>query len=72
MSTCPIRPPVSGIKLAMATWCALGLHATADQADDTYFTHQLNNWKHLIATVDELLRYVHVSNSATSLWHQAC
>ncbi|MBP5845525.1 alanine racemase, partial [Lactiplantibacillus plantarum] len=22
--------------------------ATADQADDTYFTHQLNNWKHLI------------------------
>ena len=46
--------------------------ATADQADDTYFTHQLNNWKHLIAVVDELPRYVHVSNSATSLWHQAC
>ncbi|WP_338208175.1 alanine racemase [Lactiplantibacillus paraxiangfangensis] len=46
--------------------------ATADQADDTYFTHQLNNWKALIAVVDELPRYVHVSNSATSLWHQAC
>lgn len=46
--------------------------ATADQADDTYFTHQLNNWKTLIAAVDELPRYVHVSNSATSLWHQAC
>ncbi len=46
--------------------------ATADQADDTYFTHQLNNWKTLIAAVDDLPRYVHVSNSATSLWHQAC
>ncbi len=46
--------------------------ATADQADDTYFTHQLNNWKALTAVVDELPRYVHVSNSATSLWHQAC
>ena len=46
--------------------------ATADQADDTYFTHQLNQWKRLIAAVDELPRYVHVSNSATSLWHQAC
>jgi len=46
--------------------------ATADQADDTYFMHQLSNWKALIAVVDELPRYVHVSNSATSLWHQAC
>jgi len=46
--------------------------ATADQADDTYFMHQLNNWKQLIAVVDDLPRYVHVSNSATSLWHQAC
>jgi len=46
--------------------------ATADQADDTYFTHQLANWKALIAVVPELPRYVHVSNSATSLWHQAC
>lgn len=46
--------------------------ATADQADDTYFTHQLTNWKALIAVVPELPRYVHVSNSATSLWHQAC
>ncbi|EQM53962.1 alanine racemase [Lactiplantibacillus plantarum EGD-AQ4] len=46
--------------------------ATADQADDTYFTHQLNQWKKLIAAVDELPKYVHVSNSATSLWHQAC
>ncbi|RRK10360.1 alanine racemase [Lactiplantibacillus garii] len=46
--------------------------ATADQADDTYFTHQLDNWKKLIAAVDELPKYVHVSNSATSLWHQAC
>ncbi|WP_047998853.1 alanine racemase [Lactiplantibacillus herbarum] len=46
--------------------------ATADQADDTYFIHQLNNWKSMIAAVDDLPRYVHVSNSATSLWHQAC
>lgn len=46
--------------------------ATADQSDDTYFTHQVNQWKRLIAAVGELPRYVHVSNSATSLWHQAC
>lgn len=46
--------------------------ATADQADDTYFEHQIDNWKKLIAVIDELPRYVHVSNSATSLWHQAC
>ncbi|MFC6182631.1 alanine racemase [Lactiplantibacillus daowaiensis] len=46
--------------------------STADQADDTYFIQQLTNWKTLIAAVDELPRYVHVSNSATSLWHQAC
>ncbi|AVK61832.1 alanine racemase [Lactobacillus sp. CBA3605] len=46
--------------------------ATADQSDDTYFNQQLTTWKQLIAAVDELPRYVHVSNSATSLWHQAC
>ncbi|VDG21436.1 alanine racemase [Lactiplantibacillus mudanjiangensis] len=46
--------------------------ATADQADDTYFMHQIHQWQALIAVVDDLPRYVHVSNSATSLWHQAC
>lgn len=46
--------------------------ATADQSDDTYFMHQLAVWKKLIAAIGELPRYVHVSNSATSLWHQAC
>jgi len=46
--------------------------ATADQADEAYFKQQLANWQALMAVVKDRPKYVHVSNSATSLWHQAC
>ncbi|KRN27881.1 alanine racemase [Lactobacillus selangorensis] len=46
--------------------------ATADEADTTYFNQQVAAFKELLAALPEQPRYVHVSNSATSLWHQAC
>ncbi|WP_413476403.1 alanine racemase [Latilactobacillus fuchuensis] len=46
--------------------------ATADDPDDTYFKEQSARFKTLLAILPEQPRYVHVSNSATSLWHAAC
>ncbi|QCZ45392.1 alanine racemase [Levilactobacillus brevis] len=46
--------------------------ATADSPDETYFKQQVAKWKTLTAALKERPRYVHVSNSATSLWHAAC
>lgn len=46
--------------------------STADSADDRYFKQQVATWQTLTASLDQLPRYVHVSNSATSLWHAAC
>ncbi|WP_125765506.1 alanine racemase [Levilactobacillus mulengensis] len=46
--------------------------STADSADDRYFKQQVTTWKTLTGALDQLPRYVHVSNSATSLWHAEC
>lgn len=46
--------------------------ATADNPDQTYFKQQVAKWKELTAILPFQPRYVHVSNSATSLWHAAC
>ena len=46
--------------------------ATADAPDDTYFKQQVNKFNHLVNLLPSRPRYVHVSNSATSLWHAAC
>lgn len=46
--------------------------ATADAADTDYFKQQVARWKAFMAVLPERPKYVHVSNSATSLWHEAC
>lgn len=46
--------------------------ATADTADDTYFQQQLakfNEFKAIIDASSLKPKYVHMANSATSLWH---
>lgn len=44
----------------------------ADSADTAYFEKQISRWQAFMAVLPERPRYVHVSNSATSLWHDAC
>ncbi|GAX00330.1 alanine racemase [Secundilactobacillus mixtipabuli] len=44
----------------------------ADAADTAYFQHQLARWQAFMAVLPVRPKYVHVSNSATSLWHDAC
>lgn len=46
--------------------------ATADEVDTTYFEQQTHRFKHFLDAMTTKPRYVHVSNSATSLWHAAC
>ncbi|KRL54984.1 alanine racemase [Furfurilactobacillus rossiae] len=46
--------------------------ATADEQDTTYFNTQCQRWQAFMAVLPEKPRYVHVSNTATSLWHDAC
>jgi len=46
--------------------------STADDPDDAYFKKQVANWQKLVGSLKKRPRYVHVSNSATSLWHAAC
>lgn len=46
--------------------------ATADSPDDDYFDYQYDNFNKLMAVVAKRPKYVHVANSATSLWHKAC
>lgn len=46
--------------------------STADSADDQYFKQQVAAWRSLTGSLARLPRYVHVSNSATSLWHAEC
>ncbi|MGY5339115.1 alanine racemase [Levilactobacillus spicheri] len=46
--------------------------STADDPDDTYFKGQVAKWHELVDTLAQRPRYVHVSNSATSLWHDEC
>lgn len=52
-------------------WEGLFTHfATADQADDSYWQVQKKRFEAVLDTLPQLPRYVHVSNSATALWHQ--
>lgn len=46
--------------------------ATADDPDETYFKEQVAKFNDCLQAMPERPRYVHVANSATSLWHQAC
>lgn len=46
--------------------------ATADEPDPTYFKMQVERFKTFLAALPERPKYVHVANSATSLWHAAC
>lgn len=46
--------------------------ATADEPDPTYFKMQVERFKTFLAALPEQPKYVHVANSATSLWHAAC
>ncbi|KRK33497.1 alanine racemase [Levilactobacillus parabrevis] len=46
--------------------------STADSPDDHYFKQQVAKWHTLTDNLPHRPRYVHVSNSATSLWHAAC
>ncbi|MTV82942.1 alanine racemase [Secundilactobacillus folii] len=46
--------------------------ATADSADTDYFKIQVARWQAFMAVLPKRPRYVHVSNSATSLWHEVC
>ena len=43
--------------------------STADQPDDTYWNLQKERFMEVLKKLPELPRYVHVSNSATALWH---
>lgn len=46
--------------------------ATADEKDTVYFEKQVAKFKTLLAALPKRPKYVHVANSATSLWHDAC
>jgi len=46
--------------------------ATADEQDTTYFNEQVAKFHQYLAALPNKPEYVHVSNSATSLWHAAC
>ncbi|MFD1670569.1 alanine racemase [Agrilactobacillus yilanensis] len=46
--------------------------ATADSEETAYFKQQSAKFNSFVAALDDRPRYVHVSNSATSLWHEAC
>lgn len=43
--------------------------ATADEAQDTYFQHQVERWHELLDALPALPPYVHMANSATGMWH---
>lgn len=45
--------------------------ATADEADVSYYEKQAHKFQTLLNSLPQLPRYVHSSNSATALWHQA-
>ena len=43
--------------------------ATADEESDTYFKQQLEYFKGILDDLKEVPKFVHASNSATTLWH---
>lgn len=46
--------------------------ATADSQDDSYFKFQYQNFEDFMSVVKNKPKYIHVANSATSLWHKVC
>ncbi|MEQ3474544.1 alanine racemase [Enterococcus cecorum] len=44
--------------------------STADQEDDSYFKQQISMFKALLGSLSQQPKYVHVENSATTLWHE--
>lgn len=44
--------------------------ATADEKDDRYYQEQHARFKEILEGLPKKPRYVHVSNSATALWHE--
>ncbi|MFD2306789.1 alanine racemase [Enterococcus termitis] len=66
------------VKQAIATlkvekkmeWEGLFTHfSTADEKDTRYFDKQSQRFDKVLSVLDDLPRYVHVSNSATAFWH---
>ncbi|WP_086314188.1 alanine racemase [Enterococcus sp. 7F3_DIV0205] len=54
----------------MLAWEGLFTHfSTADEKDVSYFEKQTQRFQAILSVLLELPRYVHVSNSATALWH---
>lgn len=52
-------------------WEGIFTHfATADQAESSYWEKQNHRFQTVIAQLPYLPKYVHISNSATSLWHE--
>ncbi|AIM25315.1 alanine racemase [Melissococcus plutonius] len=52
-------------------WEGIFTHfSTADERDTDYFDHQNEKFQKIIQILPFLPQYVHVSNSATALWHQ--
>lgn len=52
-------------------WEGIFTHfSTADQADDSYWQMQNQRFQEALKPLAHLPRYVHVSNSATALWHE--
>ena len=43
--------------------------ATADEESDSYFKQQLEYFKGILDDLQEVPKFVHASNSATTLWH---
>ena len=46
--------------------------ACADTKDDSYYKKQLEKFNELKDALDDLPPYVHVANSAASMWHDDC
>ncbi|WP_268913880.1 alanine racemase [Lentilactobacillus sp. SPB1-3] len=46
--------------------------ATADEKKDDYFQQQYDKFNAFMEVVSDRPKYVHVANSATSLWHKIC
>lgn len=52
-------------------WEGIFTHfATADQADDSYWQAQKQRFAAILQALPKRPRYVHISNSATALWHE--
>ena len=46
--------------------------STADEANEDYFNLQVSRFNSFVNQLEKKPKYIHVSNTATSLWHSAC